>query len=82
MIDALKDDDVVNKVGGHFRLTSLIQKRWLELLQGARPQVDATGSNSSRSAWPRRTEKSASLATPAAINTSSQMIYFRTRLTG
>ncbi len=43
MIDALKDDDVVAKVGGRFRLTALIQKRWLELLQGARPQVDATG---------------------------------------
>lgn len=43
MIDALKDDTVVTKVGGRFRLTALIQKRWLELLQGARPQVDATG---------------------------------------
>lgn len=43
MIDALKDDDVVLKVGGRFRLAALIQKRWLELLQGARPQVDATG---------------------------------------
>ncbi len=43
MIDALKDDDVVMKVGGRFRLAALIQKRWLELLQGARPQIDATG---------------------------------------
>ena len=43
MIEALKDDDVVTKVGGRFRLAALIQKRWLELLQGARPQVDATG---------------------------------------
>ncbi len=43
MIDALKDDHVVTKVGGRFRLAALIQKRWLELLQGARPQVDATG---------------------------------------
>ncbi len=43
MIDALKDDDVVTKVGGRFRLAALIQKRWLELLQGARPLVDATG---------------------------------------
>ncbi len=43
MIDALKDDDVMMKVGGRFRLAALIQKRWLELLQGARPQVDATG---------------------------------------
>ena len=43
MIDARKDDDVVTKVGGRFRLAALIQKRWLELLQGARPLVDATG---------------------------------------
>ena len=43
MIDAPKDDDVVTKVGGRFRLAALIQKRWLELLQGARPLVDATG---------------------------------------
>ncbi|MBI5865836.1 MAG: DNA-directed RNA polymerase subunit omega [Planctomycetes bacterium] len=43
MIDPLKSDDIINKVGGRFRLTSLIQKRWLELLQGARPMVDAAG---------------------------------------
>lgn len=43
MIDALKDDDVVTKVGGRFRLAALIQKRWLELLQGARPQVEFEG---------------------------------------
>ncbi len=43
MIDALKSDDVINRVGGRFRLTALIQKRWLELLQGARPLVDPAG---------------------------------------
>jgi DNA-directed RNA polymerase subunit omega len=32
MIEALKSDEIINKVGGRFRLTSLIQKRWLELL--------------------------------------------------
>ena len=43
MIEALQSDDLINKVGGRFRLTALIQKRWLELLQGARPLVDPAG---------------------------------------
>lgn len=43
MIDALKSDDIINRVGGRFRLTALIQKRWLEILQGARPMVDPAG---------------------------------------
>ena len=43
MIDPLKSDEIINKVGGRFRLTALIQKRWLELLQGARPMVDSAG---------------------------------------
>jgi DNA-directed RNA polymerase subunit omega len=30
----------VNKVGGRFKLTALIQKRMLELMDGARPLVD------------------------------------------
>ncbi len=40
MIDALKSDEIVNKVGGRFKLTALIQKRMLELLEGARPRVE------------------------------------------
>lgn len=43
MIEALKSDVIIQKVGGRFKLTSLIQKRWLELLQGSRPMVDPTG---------------------------------------
>lgn len=43
MIEALMSDDLINRVGGRFRLTALIQKRWLELLQGSRPLVDPTG---------------------------------------
>ncbi len=43
MIEALMSDDLINRVGGRFRLTTLIQKRWLELLQGARPLVDPRG---------------------------------------
>ena len=37
MIDQLQSDEVIRKVGGRFKLTALIQKRWLELMQGARP---------------------------------------------
>ena len=40
MIEALKSDEIVNKVGGRFKLTALIQKRMLELMEGARPLVE------------------------------------------
>jgi len=40
MIDALKGEEIVNKVGGKFKLTALIQKRLIELMQGARPLVE------------------------------------------
>jgi DNA-directed RNA polymerase subunit omega len=40
MIEALKSDEIVNKVGGRFKLTALIQKRMLELIDGARPLVE------------------------------------------
>ena len=43
MIDALRDDEVIEKVGGRFKLAALVQKRWLELLQGSRPLVDPAG---------------------------------------
>lgn len=43
MIEGLRSDDLILRVGGRFRLTALIQKRWLELLQGARPMVDTSG---------------------------------------
>ncbi|MGC4033159.1 MAG: DNA-directed RNA polymerase subunit omega [Tepidisphaeraceae bacterium] len=40
MIEALKSDEIVNKVGGRFKLTALLQKRVLELMDGARPLID------------------------------------------
>jgi DNA-directed RNA polymerase subunit omega len=40
MIEALKSDEIVRKVGGRFKLTALIQKRLVELIQGSRPMVD------------------------------------------
>jgi DNA-directed RNA polymerase subunit omega len=44
MIEALKSDDIVNKLGGRFKLTALIQRRLKELIvDGARPLVDRRG---------------------------------------
>ena len=40
MIEALKSDDIVNKVGGRFKLCALIQRRLLEIIDGARPLVE------------------------------------------
>ena len=42
MIDELKSEKIINKVGGKFRLTALIQKRMSELLQGSRPLIKDT----------------------------------------
>lgn len=43
MIELLKSDDIIGKCGGRFKLTALIQRRWLELLQGAPPLVEYKG---------------------------------------
>lgn len=43
MIEALKSDDIVNKLGGRFKLTALIQRRLGELIEGARPLVERAG---------------------------------------
>ena len=40
MIDALKEEEIVRKVGGRFKLSTLIQKRLAAINAGARPLVD------------------------------------------
>jgi DNA-directed RNA polymerase subunit omega len=40
MLDALKEESIVNKVGGRFKLGTLIQKRLVQLNAGSRPLVD------------------------------------------
>jgi len=40
MIDELKDTKIVEKVGGRYKLTALIQKRLIELMEGARPLIE------------------------------------------
>jgi guanylate kinase len=40
MLDDLKEEGIVNKVGGRFKLSTLIQKRMVALNTGAKPMVD------------------------------------------
>jgi DNA-directed RNA polymerase subunit omega len=40
MIEELKNTDIVNKVGGRFKLSALIQKRMIELMEGGRPLIE------------------------------------------
>ena len=42
MIEELKNTEIVNKVGGRFKLSALIQKRMIELMEGSRPLSEDT----------------------------------------
>ena len=41
VFEDLKEEEIVNKVGGRFKLSTLIQKRMVALNTGARPLVDS-----------------------------------------
>ena len=43
MIEDLKSEELVKRIGGSFKLAVLIQKRMLELMQGARPLIPREG---------------------------------------
>lgn len=43
MLDDLKEEAIVNRVGGRFKLSTLIQKRMVALNTGAKPLIDARG---------------------------------------
>ena len=42
MLEELKSEEIIKKVGGRFKLAALIQRRMLELLQGSRPLIENT----------------------------------------
>ena len=42
MIEELKNTEIINKVGGRFKLSALIQKRMVELMEGGRPLIEDT----------------------------------------
>jgi DNA-directed RNA polymerase subunit omega len=43
MLDELKEEAIVNKVGGRFKLSTLIQKRMVALNTGSKPLVEVRG---------------------------------------
>ena len=43
MIEALKDDQIINKLGGRFKFTALVQHRLRELMEGSRPLIERNG---------------------------------------
>jgi DNA-directed RNA polymerase subunit omega len=45
MIDELREEAIINKVGGRFKLSTLIQKRLVALNAGSRPLVDLKSDN-------------------------------------
>ena len=40
MHELLKEEEIVDKVGGRFKLSTLIQKRLVQLNRGSRPLLD------------------------------------------
>ncbi len=40
MLEALKEEEIVNKVGGRFKLSTLIQKRLVQINRGSRPLIE------------------------------------------
>lgn len=45
MFEDLKEEEIVNKVGGRFKLSTLIQKRMVALNTGAKPLVENRSSD-------------------------------------
>ena len=43
MIEALKGEEIVQRAGGRFKLTALIQHRLREIMDGSRPLVERRG---------------------------------------
>jgi DNA-directed RNA polymerase subunit omega len=48
MLEELKEEGIVNKVGGRFKLSTLVQKRLVQLNQGSRALVDLNTSDKMR----------------------------------
>ena len=42
MLEELREESIVNKLGGRFKLSTLIQKRLVQLNAGSRPLVEAS----------------------------------------
>ena len=48
MMEELKEEEIVNKVGGRFKLSTLVQKRLVAINAGSRPLVEVDTDNKMR----------------------------------
>jgi DNA-directed RNA polymerase subunit omega len=48
MLEELKEEEIVNKVGGRFKLSTLVQKRLVAINAGSRPLVEVNTDNKMR----------------------------------
>ncbi len=66
MIEDLKSEELFKKIGGSFKLAVLIQKRMLELMQGARPLIPREGMSDLELAIREIREDKITLVSPGA----------------
>ncbi len=64
MLDELKEEAIVNKVGGRFKLSTLIQKRMVALNAGQKPLIDVRGGGQNCPSLFRRSCRTRSISTP------------------
>jgi DNA-directed RNA polymerase subunit omega len=67
MIEALKSDEIVRKVGGRFKLAVLMQKRMVDVAFGAPLLVDARGRTMMESVVQEIIEEKISLDTSGGL---------------
>lgn len=67
MIEALKDDTVINNLGGRFKFTSLVQHRVRQLMDGDRPLVERLGRSDFEVAVQEIVEGKITLELPADV---------------
>ena len=48
MLEELREEEIVNKVGGRFKLSTLVQKRLVAINAGSRPLVEVDTDNKMR----------------------------------
>ena len=48
MLEELREEEIVNKVGGRFKLSTLVQKRLVAINAGSRPLVEVNTDNKMR----------------------------------
>jgi DNA-directed RNA polymerase subunit omega len=71
MIEALKSETIVEKAGGRFKLCTLIQRRVVQLMEGARPLVDRAGRSDLEIAIQEIVEGKITLEMPSAESKDS-----------